>query len=77
METQTYNTRTKEEVTAVTEQTGDADAATVVTIIAQRRDARDNGVTTHPKDLDVRERVPTALSAAQPTLFQRLQCHLT
>ena len=48
-----YNTRTEEEVTQITEQMGDADAETVVTINAQRCDAREKGVTTHPKNLDV------------------------
>ena len=53
METQTYNTRTEEEVSAITNQAGDEYAETVVTINAQRRDAREEGVTTHPNKLDV------------------------
>ena len=52
METQTYNTHT-EEVTAINEQTGDANAEIVAAINAQRRDTRENNVTTHSKDLDV------------------------
>ena len=51
-ETQMRNTRTKEEVTAISAQTGNTDTKKDVTTSGQTYNTREKDVTTHSKDSD-------------------------
>ena len=55
-ETQTRNTRTKEEVTAINAQTGNTDTKKDTTTSAQTYNTREKDATTHSKDSDVQSR---------------------
>ena len=55
-ETQMRNTRTKEEVTAISAQTGNTDTKKDVTTSGQTYNTRGKDATTHSKDSDVQSR---------------------